>query len=409
MTAKAQSLNLRKLIPARQYDWTVLGEFGLAEKLETAIISVDNDGVKHYDLLRVFQNSKPAYKEHTVEFIASFTFEPGERDSDRNTRKTIGFRLLGKEYSMSLIDFALHLGLIDDDTDLDDYDAYLRLAELEQSTEFNINEFWGTIAMVDYNPRNARETNLKNPFLRIIHRYLTWTLLSHQQDEKINEAQLKAMHLIFQSNDEWNIPYRMATMFVAIRISTWEDLPGGQFVTTIAENLGLLPTIATKGFTPKQATIKGRHVMVTSMILKKEGDDYRLYRDFEKKGDPGTLVVGGNAGASSSRAKRARTSTEGGGGDREIDLKYVVDLLNMHGRYLDEVSQMLMRLDTRSHARYEHPFGTPIPDYYRDGWHLPTPWDVRVQNLHDAADSTQERNDETGDEDDAADDGDNAD
>ena len=102
MTAKAKSLNLRKLIPAHQYNWDILREHGLAEKLEDAIVSVDNEGNRHYDLLRVFQNSKPAYKELTVEFIASFSFTPGEKDGDQNTRKTVSFRLLGKDYSMRI-------------------------------------------------------------------------------------------------------------------------------------------------------------------------------------------------------------------------------------------------------------------------------------------------------------------
>ena len=58
---------------------------------------------------------------------------------------------------------------------------------------------------------------------------------------------------------------------------------------------------------------------------------------------------------------------------------------------------MLMRVDSRSQARYEIPFGTPLPDYYGDGWKLPTPWDVRVQSLHEAEEETHVEEDAAGD------------
>ena len=226
-STRARDLNARSIAAPCYYDWDLMVKFRLVDQLESQLLHVYDNGFCDDELLKIFRNEQKVYKELVVEFLASFTFDSGLIGKNFNTRKCIRFRLCGNWFDASLLEFGVYLGLQDHSVNHELYQDHLDRATLEEAPSYTLAKCWREIGMVDYDPKHSREAHLKSPLLRLIHRYLAWTVLYHSQPERLNEAHLKGLYFCVHREHRWNIPYAMTSMFKNAEKSNRRELPGG--------------------------------------------------------------------------------------------------------------------------------------------------------------------------------------
>ena len=237
-STRAKDLNLRAIAAPCQYDRDMMSKYGLIDQLDRQLFRVYDNGFSDDELLKIFRNDQNVYKELVVEFIASFKFECGLVGRNFNTRKCIRFRLCGNWYDMSLLEFGIHLGLQDPSINNELYQDHLDKAYIEEAPTYTLRSCWQQIGMVEYDPKHAREAHLKDPLIRLIHRYLAWTTLFHSQPERLNEDHLKGLYFCVNREYRWNIPYAMASMFKATQTTNGRELPGGNSSLLLPLNWG---------------------------------------------------------------------------------------------------------------------------------------------------------------------------
>ncbi|GKB33265.1 hypothetical protein Tco_0872666, partial [Tanacetum coccineum] len=105
-----------------------------------------------------FDINEQIYTKLCHEFYATFGFDEAMADDELITRKAIKFRLCGKAYAMSILDFAKRLGLRNDD----DFSADLNISSEETLTL----------------SRSSAKT-IRKPVLRVLQKMITYVMTSN--------------------------------------------------------------------------------------------------------------------------------------------------------------------------------------------------------------------------------------
>ncbi|GJT86925.1 hypothetical protein Tco_1068642 [Tanacetum coccineum] len=127
--------------------------------------------------IRAFNINEPIYAELCHEFYSTYEFDEVCKDDELQTKKIIRFRLGGRAYSWTLLEFAQRLGLYQTaELDEEGFNVYFE-GGLRSDEHFNAQEYWLSI---------NREENLilsrshafaiKHPFLRVVHKMITYGL-----------------------------------------------------------------------------------------------------------------------------------------------------------------------------------------------------------------------------------------
>ena len=294
---------------------------------------------------------------------------------------------------MSLIEFGIHLGLQDPSFKHTLYQDHLDKAYVNEAPSYTLKSCWRQIGMVEYDPRHARESHLKDPVIRLIHRYLSWTILYHPQPERLNEDHLRGLYFCVNREFRWNIPCAMATMFKRAQGMNGKELPGGQFVTTIAMRLGLLnPALLAEFAKPCVQKIKGEAIFISSMLIKRDEDDtrFRLYREYEgKEGMPPIIRFPGLAFGTSTRKRKGVNLEEGETSSSAIER--LSRQLDAQGKYLDEI-QDLIRMGIESTNERFLTILYKSPPTQNNQEHLPPlkRWVERIGSTHEESEEKKE-------------------
>ena len=94
---------------------------------------------------------------------------------------TINFRLGGKQFSMSISEFRVALGLYS--PTYVETDRYLDSHSLGSNSR--AHQFWRSHARVgsrdNYQPTKSKSTNLTSPILRVLHRFIAHTICGRRK------------------------------------------------------------------------------------------------------------------------------------------------------------------------------------------------------------------------------------
>ncbi|GJV55067.1 ribonuclease H-like domain-containing protein [Tanacetum coccineum] len=132
-------------------DWNVLNTLGcgnaIEDMLEVRVNEMGSDEVLFTSEAwkRTFDINEPIYTELCHEFYATFEFDEAVADDELMTKKVIKFRLCGKDYAMSILDFAKRLGLYTD-AEIQEYgfETYF-IRGLRNDDDFSVDQYWLTI------------------------------------------------------------------------------------------------------------------------------------------------------------------------------------------------------------------------------------------------------------------------
>ncbi|GJU68332.1 retrotransposon ORF1 [Tanacetum coccineum] len=176
---------------------------------------------------RDFDINEPIYTELCHEFYATFEFDEVVADDELMTKKAIKFRLCGKSYVMSILDFAKCLGLRNDD-------------------DFSVDQYWMNISSEETLTLSRSSVKaIRKHMLRVLQKLITYGLCQRTTGyDKVQKSKLWLLSM-FEANHQngyANVTWLIAKWMKKKGVGTQKEslICCGQFVTRIAKRLGIL-------------------------------------------------------------------------------------------------------------------------------------------------------------------------
>ncbi|GKD72951.1 hypothetical protein Tco_1331233 [Tanacetum coccineum] len=163
--------------------------------------------------IRAFNINELIYAELCHEFYSTYKFDEICADDELQTKKIIKFRLGGRAYSLTLLEFARRLGLYQAvELEEEGFNVYFE-GGLRSDEHFNAQDYWLSISREkNLGLSRSHTSTIRNLILRVIHKMITYGLCQRTTGyDKV------------QKNDLW-----LLSMFDARhqnRVLT-EDVPG---------------------------------------------------------------------------------------------------------------------------------------------------------------------------------------
>jgi hypothetical protein len=198
-----------------------------------------NIGFVSYAWYRMFSIRENIYRELVVEFYSTFRFE--HRSTDW-TAETITFQLGGRPRRMSLVEFAIGIGLYEsNEIHNPHFLDHISAGAVAKLTDLEIAEEWQYIAQGNYGDTTPSYRAIRDPRYRLIHRLLTFTIVGRREGpEKVSKPDLFYLSSIVRKrlvNVPWRLARWMSKRATGTRSSS--SLCGGQFITRLARHFGL--------------------------------------------------------------------------------------------------------------------------------------------------------------------------
>ncbi|GKB89830.1 hypothetical protein Tco_0962102 [Tanacetum coccineum] len=164
-------------------DWNVLNTLGcgnaIEDMLEVRVNEMGSDEVlftseawKH-----AFDINEPIYTELCYEFYATFKFDEAVTDDELMTKKAIKFRLCGKSYAMSILDFTKRLGLYTG-AEIQEYgfETYF-IGGLRNDDDFSVDQYWLNISSEEtLTLSRSSVKTIRKHVLRVLYKMITYGL-----------------------------------------------------------------------------------------------------------------------------------------------------------------------------------------------------------------------------------------
>ncbi|GJZ18533.1 retrotransposon ORF1 [Tanacetum coccineum] len=195
---------------------------------------------------RAFDINEPIYTELCHEFYATFEFDKAVSDDELMTKKVIKFRMCGKAYAMSILDFAKRLGLyIGAEIQEYRFETYF-IRGHKNDDDFSADQYWLNISSEETLTlsRSSAKT-MRKPMLKVLQKMITYGLCQrttcYDRIQK-NELWLLSMFEANHQNGYANVTWLIAKWMKKKGVGTQREslICCGQFVTRIAKRLGVL-------------------------------------------------------------------------------------------------------------------------------------------------------------------------
>ncbi|GJX56720.1 hypothetical protein Tco_0286617 [Tanacetum coccineum] len=181
-TRLAQLL-LRLIYSPCVVDWNVLNQMGCGETIdEMMIIMLCVDGTNEEIFTSVawtnaFNIDEQIYSKLCHEFYSTYEFDKVCAADELKTKKIIIFRLCGRAFSWTLLEFAKRLGLCNsEEIEEEGFDVYFQGGVLSDE-HFNAQEYWLSISREEnLSLSRSHVSTIRNPVLRVLHKMITYGL-----------------------------------------------------------------------------------------------------------------------------------------------------------------------------------------------------------------------------------------
>ncbi|GJY11087.1 hypothetical protein Tco_0379272 [Tanacetum coccineum] len=126
---------------------------------------------------RAFDINEPIYTDLCHEFYATFEFDEAVVDDELMTKKAIKFRLCGKTYAMSILDFAKRLGLyIGAEIQEHGFETYF-IGGFKNDDDFIADQYWLNIRSDETLTLSRSSTKtIRKPVLKVLQKMITYGL-----------------------------------------------------------------------------------------------------------------------------------------------------------------------------------------------------------------------------------------
>lgn len=212
-------------------DWNQAKTFDPANRL-AELLPPDTPWRRFFDIL------EPSFDELVYEFWSTFYYT-------HYPEPTIAFRLVGRDFQMSLTEFALRMGIYTkEEVSLPIYtNALIRVPQ-------NMRDYWHIHARVKWRKINDSKMFL-DPLRQYVHRVIANTIRGRATNlRRVSSIDLFYMYSIFEKVP-CNIVHSLATYFELYKLKrTPKNLMGGSYITRLAKSLGVLDDRVILGLSP---------------------------------------------------------------------------------------------------------------------------------------------------------------
>ncbi|GJT15086.1 hypothetical protein Tco_0873792 [Tanacetum coccineum] len=196
--------------------------------------------------IRAFNINEPIYAELCHEFYSTYEFDEVCADDELQTKKIIKFRLGGRTYSLTLLEFARRLGLYQAvELEEDGFNVYFE-GGLRNDDNFNAQDYWLSISREDNLGLSRSHTStIRNPILRVIHKMITYGLCQRTTGyDKVqkNDLWLLSMFDARHQNGYANVAWVIARWMKRKGAGTQKEsqICCGQFISKLARKCRVL-------------------------------------------------------------------------------------------------------------------------------------------------------------------------
>ncbi|KAJ9546972.1 hypothetical protein OSB04_019515 [Centaurea solstitialis] len=244
----------RQVLIPKRVDWDLLGSMGVENDIKAILEkhAYDEDGNEYYICHaweRVFDIAETLYREIIVEFVATFRFDPIKALGEFH-QTCMTFRLGGVWRSLSLIDFALALGIYtQSDVDAPGFEEYM-WATSKRPDGFDPRLAWSILGDGDYHG-NLKVKGFLASSDRLLHRMLIQAVSARSSsEEKVTVQDLWLLEQLSTDDKYPNAPYLIAAQLAkASGYREGSRIVGGQYVTLLAKHFGVLTDAAIASMT----------------------------------------------------------------------------------------------------------------------------------------------------------------
>nr|GEV96654.1 hypothetical protein [Tanacetum cinerariifolium] len=163
--------------------WNVLYHMSYGEEINEMLtiklsVAGTNEEIFTYEACtNAFNIDEPIYSNLYHKFYSTYEFDEVCADDELRTKKIIKFRLCGRAFSWTLVEFAKRLGLYHpQEIEEDGFDVYFQ-GRLRSDKHFNTQEYWLSISQVEnISMLMSHASTIWKPFLRVLHKIISYGL-----------------------------------------------------------------------------------------------------------------------------------------------------------------------------------------------------------------------------------------
>ncbi|GKC75717.1 hypothetical protein Tco_1126491, partial [Tanacetum coccineum] len=196
--------------------------------------------------IRAFNINEPIYAKLCHDFYSTYEFDEVCADDELQTKKIIKFRLGGRAYNLTLLEFACRLGLYHaDELEEDGFNVYFK-GGLRSDEHFNAQEYWLSISREENLGLSWSHTfTIWSPILRVIHKMITYGLCQRTtRYDKIQKNDLWLLNMFDarHQNGYANVSWLIARWMKRKGAGTQKEsqICCGQFISKIARKTRVL-------------------------------------------------------------------------------------------------------------------------------------------------------------------------
>ncbi|GKD22934.1 hypothetical protein Tco_1224637 [Tanacetum coccineum] len=178
--------------------WEILYKIGCGDdidemlRIKLRVVGTDDEIFTFVAWIRAFNINEPIYSKLCHEFCSTYEFDEICADDELKTKKIIKFRLGGRVYSFTLLEFARRLRLYHaDELDEEGFDIYFQ-GGLRSDEHFNALDYWSRIS-TDENLQLSKSSasTIRYTILRAFQKMITYGLCQRTTGyEKIQKNDL---------------------------------------------------------------------------------------------------------------------------------------------------------------------------------------------------------------------------
>ncbi|KAJ9546851.1 hypothetical protein OSB04_019394 [Centaurea solstitialis] len=245
LIGELSALKSRQIEVGRTLDWAFLRGINAANIERYFRRDLTDDGILLFTSMAwevVLNLREPIYRELTLEFIATYSFDEEIR-GESIRRRCLSYRLGGRWFRQSLAELAVSLGLYTNEmVDSPYFEQYISLCDHVPLEGTSFSKIWSQLGRRQYRRSNTKSGDLVNPEHRVLHRMIANTLNQRKSSQdKIGDFDLWLLYQLVNRDSHTHLPYIIAEFLTGAKgFRTSSGLLGGHYITRLASTHGLL-------------------------------------------------------------------------------------------------------------------------------------------------------------------------
>lgn len=228
---------------ARILNWDDLSD-NLAQNLRIKLAQVyENNGYRIESMAweRLFGMRAPIFEELCREFFSTYRFN--HRCRDFADPHMLSFRLGGVPRHISLIEFAIRMGLYtEEQASSPIFGEYLGGCVNLPTRDFDVNGSWEAIGEGEFRSSSTHAARIRSPLLKLIQKLLAYSVMHRSNGrDKLKTNELWLLTQIMEEETRVNVPYLLAYFLSKAKgIRSESAMCGGHYITILAESFNIL-------------------------------------------------------------------------------------------------------------------------------------------------------------------------